>query len=179
MAINSRSKGNRYERDMAAAFTHWTGFKMVRTPSSGFTHKTGDICPKEPEHMVEFPLNIELKKRNTWNLSDLITAKRVNSGIIDWWKQCINDAKQSYRIPVLIFSKNLDIDYALMSERVFRKSFDVCPFTICKFEHKIYSEIDNLGEDAHVMIFSTKDLFKMSYKEMLPKFQELRPKKPL
>lgn len=178
MAINSRAKGNRYERDMAQAFSTWTGFKMVRTPSSGFTHKTGDICPKEPENMVEFPINIELKKRNTWNLSDLITNKRVKNGIIDWWKQCINDASQSYRIPILIFSKNLDIDYVLMSKAVYDAMFDACPFTIGKFSHKMYDEVDNIGFNAEVVIFSLKDFLKMPYAEALPKLQQLRPKKP-
>lgn len=114
MAINSRNKGYSYERKIAKVFTKWTGFECKRTPASGGWAKTGDITPKNPEDMINFPLCVELKKRERWSFADLIKGSKLKTGILSWWEQCITDAQTSNKIPLLVFSRNLDINYACM-----------------------------------------------------------------
>jgi hypothetical protein len=117
--IHSRNKGNSYERKIAKLISKWCGFEVVRTPGSGSVMKTGDIFPKNPEDMISFPFSIELKNREGWSFGDLIKDVNRKNGIISWWEQCLNDSVMHNRIPVLIFTKNLDINYCLMDKKSF------------------------------------------------------------
>ena len=119
--INGRKKGHDFERQIAKVISKWTNMVIARSPQSGGWNSQGDITPKKPEDMVKFPFNMELKKREKWNFSELITGYKAEAGILSWWKQCLRDAKISKRIPVLIFTKNNDKIYCCLDKEAFIK----------------------------------------------------------
>ena len=82
---------------------------------SGGWSKTGDITPKDPEKMVKWPFSFELKNHDTWVLSDLITGIRPNK-IPAWWKQTVDDSMETWRMPILVFTRNLFPDLMMMDE---------------------------------------------------------------
>jgi len=146
--VHSRNKGNSYERKIAKILSKWCGYEVNRTPSSGGWAKTGDITPKDPAKMVEFPFSVELKNRQNWSFGDLIKGTNENTGIVSWWQQCIDDAEKAKKVPLLIFTRNLDINYAIMDTGDHNKvglwdlpSFEICirkfisPIQIFDFNH--------------------------------------------
>jgi Holliday junction resolvase len=119
--VHSRNKGNNFERDVAKDLTKWTGSEIARTPSSGGWAKTGDLTPKAATMMLKFPFCVELKNRQGWDMHDLLKAINEEEGIQSWWRQCINDAAVAEKIPVLIFTRNFDVNYIMMWEYDFLK----------------------------------------------------------
>lgn len=118
--VNGRKKGASFERKIAAEVSDWIGAKCTRTPSSGGWAKTGDITPKDPKDMVKFRFNMELKKREGWNFTQLFNLP-LEGQFKSWWEQCVNDAKKSKRTPLLIFSKNHERVFCMMRQDDFRK----------------------------------------------------------
>lgn len=119
--INSRSKGATFERLIASQLSKWCGFACKRTPSSGGWAKTGDITPRDPKHMVDFPFCLELKKRECWDFSMVMGAAKLDGVIGKWWQQCKRDAALAKKTPMLIFTKNRDEVYCLLHARVFKQ----------------------------------------------------------
>lgn len=107
MAINSRTKGNKEERNVAKLMKAWTGKDFARVPSSGGlqwknAHAKGDIvCSDEKTY---FPFCIEVKSYKELNFQHLLYLE--NPKIIEFWEQCIRDAKLCNKIPLLIMRYN-------------------------------------------------------------------------
>ena len=119
--INSRAKGASFERLIARELSSWCGFSCRRTPASGGWAKTGDITPNDPKEMVSFPFCLELKKRQDWDLLQLMTGRGLEGSIKSWWKQCLRDAKQSKKMPLLLISKNHCDIYCMLRRSDFKK----------------------------------------------------------
>lgn len=104
--VNSRAKGSKAERMLAAQLGDWTGVKFARTPSSGGLHwgqsfTSGDIvCTTEGHY---FPFSIECKNYKEINVTELICNRRTKQDqtIIKFFKQCIRDSKESKKLPLL------------------------------------------------------------------------------
>lgn len=153
--VNSRAKGSAYERRLCKKFSLWTGYKIVRTPASGGILKTGDLCPKEPKHMVSFPFSVEAKNRERWDMTDLIKNVKLKKGIMSWWEQCVDDSLESGKVPLLVFTRNLDEDFIIL------RSDDADKIKIGDFHHfKFYDDSVN-SECLHIGLL--KDLFKVEY----------------
>jgi len=118
--VNGRAKGASFERRIAKQISEWCGFHCVRTPMSGGWCKTGDVTPKDPKDMVGFIFNMELKKQEKWNFTQLFQMP-LSGKFKSWWNQCIDDAKKSKRIPVLIFTKNHEQVFCALRKEEFRK----------------------------------------------------------
>jgi len=118
---NSRRKGCDFERKIAKDFTDWCGFSCKRTPMSGGWSKTGDVTPRDPEQMVDFIFNTELKNQEGWSFSSSFLGDSVSKQIKKWWSQCSADAKDSGRIPLLIFTKSYDRIYCMARASFFNK----------------------------------------------------------
>jgi len=106
MAINGRTKGSDFERKIAKKLSDWSGMELRRTPlSGGFSQTgssyTGDINAINRED--NFGFHIECKKQEGWTLEQLFSPK---CKIWKWWEQCLTGYKTTYKIPLLIFSKN-------------------------------------------------------------------------
>ena len=118
--VKGRAKGARFENDIARQVTLWTGMKFTRSPSSGGWAKTGDITPKNPEHMVQFPFNMELKNNEILEFSNIFHAhKNKKMPIRKWWKQAFQDAKKSGKIPVLVFTKSREEVFCMVQQDIF------------------------------------------------------------
>ncbi len=118
MAVNSKAKGDTYERKIAKKLTDWTGLKFERVPASGGLHWKsdnrvyGDIVTNDPD----FPFIIELKNRESWNMDSLINGSKE---VENWWKQVTADAKATGKEPMVIFSRNRQPDYLAMKVSAF------------------------------------------------------------
>lgn len=74
--VNSKAKGNRFERVVCKSFQNWSGYEFSRTPSSGglrwkkADNISSDVICSDPKHSKKFPFSIEVK-----------TIKRLSSNI--------------------------------------------------------------------------------------------------
>lgn len=109
MAINSRNKGNKAERDLAKQLKEWAGKEFARSPSSGglqwgSTFAKGDIvCTTEGHY---FPFCVEIKFHKEIDTNNLLVGKK-ESKIVSFWEQCRRDAKLADKIPILFMRYNM------------------------------------------------------------------------
>lgn len=101
---------------MAKLLTIWWGAEFHSTPASGGLHwrkdarVAGDIVAPS-EGGEDYPFSNECKKVEGWNFEQLIKG---TGEVTDWWSQCIRDAKEVSKIPLLTFSKNRSPIYFMM-----------------------------------------------------------------
>lgn len=109
--INSRNKGNRFERDVAKWFEKWTGYEFGRVPGSGSLRwqKTdnivGDITCTDAKHARRFPLSVECKFYKDLNFEHIILGNK-SCDIIKFWEQCKGDAERANKVPFLVMRYN-------------------------------------------------------------------------
>lgn len=104
----SKLKGSGNERSVSKLFTAWCGHVVRRTPQSGgwagpAFGVSGDlVCASK-----HFPFHVECKKREDWQLDDLITGVRVKDerSIQEWWKQTVESCPKN-KEPLLVFTRN-------------------------------------------------------------------------
>ncbi len=159
--ISGRNKGSSFERAIAKQVTDWTGVKFTRTPSSGGWAKSGDITPKNPEHMVQWPWLVECKNNESLDFGSIFSVP--NNGktpIRKWWKQAYRDVKKSgmKKIPVLVFTKSRDNVYCMMQADVFEqlKFRDTAQVVVHLPKHRV---------------ILWEDFLSIPYKEMLRRLQ--------
>lgn len=120
--INGRNKGSTFERNVAKEVSNWTGILFTRSPSSGGWNQTGDITPKNPQHMVDFPFNLELKNQEILQFSHIFQVpKNKKTPIRKWWKQAYLDAIKSGKIPVLVFTKSHEEVFCMVQRSTFNR----------------------------------------------------------
>ena len=114
----SRSKGARYERKIGKKFREWLkdSFPKNENPDDFFKRTPGSgswsrkHCPGEDLVIPTwFPFSVEIKHREHWDLSSTV---RGEGPVWVWWEE----AKQKVpRELILVFTKNYEIDWILMS----------------------------------------------------------------
>lgn len=106
--VNSKNKGNAYERKIAKLLSEWWRDEFYRTPGSGSwntTHKAsesqaGDIVVP-PDSL--FPFVVEAKNREGWTFENYL----LNNGQPkSWWDQVVRDSLGVKKIPMLIAHRN-------------------------------------------------------------------------
>lgn len=103
-SINQKKKGNKNEVVAAKFLENWTGFKFVRTPSSGGRHLknelfAGDVvCVKG-----KFPFVVETKHLKT---IQLMHELRSNSKVLTIMTQAKRDADRVGKLPMLMLRVN-------------------------------------------------------------------------
>lgn len=108
--MNSRRKGAKNEREVAKALKDWTGKEFAKTPASGglqwkTANSKGDVvCTTEGHY---FPFCVEAKFHVKIDFSHLLTPGIKNVEILDFWKQCVRDAKKCKKVPMLLMRYNL------------------------------------------------------------------------
>lgn len=136
--INSRDKGSKFERKIAKMLSEGYGVEFHRTPLSGGLHwkeangVSGDIVPPDT---INFPYNIECKNVETdWDFDKIIAG---TSKFWEFWEQASKDAKDSKKIPLLIFKKNRkDIHIALSFTTLpWDKAYD--RIIVCRGSHQL------------------------------------------
>lgn len=105
----SRNKGNKYERDIAKAFEAYYGCRVSRAPRSGGWSTVAGFGPRGDLIFAhrKAPYHVECKKQEGWDLSDLLTGKRINAsnGLRKWWKQASSQCGKG-KVPMLVFARN-------------------------------------------------------------------------
>lgn len=142
---NSRAKGKGFERVVAKLLTIWWGAVFHSTPASGGLHwkkdarVAGDIVAPS-EGGEDYPFSNECKKVEGWNFEQLIKG---TGQVTDWWMQCVRDAQEVSKIPLLTFSKNRSPIYFMMPlgkyTRLvpFEKNYFVTTFTVEGERHDV------------------------------------------
>lgn len=122
-AVNGRNKGGNFERAIAREISAWSGIHCSRVPmSGGWNKQSGDITPKDPKDMVDFPYVFELKNQEILELSSVFSFyKNKKLPLTKWWLQASGDAKRASRTPILVFTKSHYPVYCLMRKSTFHK----------------------------------------------------------
>ena len=122
MKINSRSKGRRGEREVAALLERWwaqiePGTRFKPTPLSGgwstpdvraAFQVSGDLVTTAET----FPYCVEVKRREKWNLDKFILSYK--GPLANWWEQAVCAASENKKIPLLVFRRSREEWYAMM-----------------------------------------------------------------
>lgn len=88
----SRAKGAAGEKEVMDILSEHLGLKLVRNPHQ--TARGGrDIIEDVDQKQLPIPWSIEIKRQEKENLGP-------------WWKQCLEQAEGSRRIPVLFWRAN-------------------------------------------------------------------------
>lgn len=109
--VNSKAKGNRFERVVCKSFQNWSGYEFSRTPSSGglrwkkADNISSDVICSDPKHSKKFPFSIEVKNYQEIKFEHILLGLR-SCKIISFWEQATKDAKRCGKIPVLIMRYN-------------------------------------------------------------------------
>lgn len=151
MAINSKQKGSRVEREFATEFTKKFGQDFRRVPASG-AHGTNiaesnirqdakEILSGDLITPIDFKFCVEIKARAAWNFWDLISNSK-KSELYEWINQVENEALVSKKSPLLIIKVNA------------RK-----PFVLLKLEPDIIEKCPILWGNYGIMKF--EDLLKL------------------
>lgn len=164
MAINSKKKGSRNERNLSKLFQSWTGYEFARTPSSGglrwkkSDNVVGDIVCSDQDHSRIFPFSVETKFHDDINFSHLLLGNtRVE--IQRFWEQTLSDSVRSEKIPLLLMRYNgmpSDMYFAVTNNSLFRRLSKINP-----------NKFGSLSSSRGYTIFNSYDLFKMPYKSVL------------
>ena len=113
--MNQKKKGNKAERFAAAIWNEWAKrsgktWKYGRVPQSGAlrwhktTGTTGDITSTTEGHVLQFC--IEVKSHAEIDFSQLLRPELKGVKILEFWKQCTDDAARAGRIPLLMCRYN-------------------------------------------------------------------------
>jgi len=126
MGVSQKHKGARGEIQVAKDLATWwaqveQGCKFKRTPLSGGWGDAdtrggfkvaGDICTTAER----WPFTVEVKRREGWSFGTF--ARGRLSPVWGWWRQCIEQAAEEDRIPMLWFRKNRQPWLVLLPERL-------------------------------------------------------------
>ncbi len=161
--INSRKKGSKNERRVAALFSEWTGKKFARTPSSGGlnwknTHVAGDIVCTEEGHF--FPFSVETKNHREINFEHLLLLDNPKIG--EFWAQAKRDSEKARKIPLLLMRYDnmpRDIYFLALPLAVFNLIFTENPPPVIVVRNK--SEI---GQS--ICILKSDAIFKTDYRKI-------------
>jgi Holliday junction resolvase len=176
--INSRTKGNKNERNLAKLFETWTRKKFSRTPSSGGlrwknSQTVGDIVCTTEGHF--FPFSIEAKSHREINFEHLLYLDEPK--ILEFWAQAVGDAQRAdvKKIPILFMRYNgmpSDLHFVVLSYSVYQQIWTSFPRS-----HR-YLQYGKDLEDSLYIIRSTT-LFKSNYKSVrtLLKASDLWPRR--
>lgn len=166
MSINSKKKGNKFERIVAKFWSTWTGYEFNRTPQSGGLHwknsenVVSDIVCTDPLHSRRFLFSIEAKCHKDINFEHLLL--NVKSKIREFWKQASEDSKRVNKIPILMMRYNgmpKDESFFVVNENLGN--------LLLKFELKSDYIFVNSIQNDNLFIFLSSDILKnVDYKRL-------------
>lgn len=145
----ARNKGNSFENTVAKMLTEWSGYEHKRVPLSGGWQKnvvSGDVfcCA---EHDVAYksksicvPFSWECKNQERWDLATLFKPEADKNIIGKFWAQAADDAKVNAKAPALIFTRNFQPIFFIISLGIANKLVKL-----------IGSSYDSLPHMIHIM----------------------------
>jgi len=110
MNMNSKKKGNRYERSVAKWFTDWSGYKFERNRAGSgawWTNKdaSSDITCTDEKHAHRCKISIECKFYKDIKFEHILFDKKGQS-IIKFWSQAVRDSERVGKVPILCMRYN-------------------------------------------------------------------------
>lgn len=110
--MNTKKKGNREERNAAKLLNTWAKgrYEFGRVPMSGGLRwsrtkdTAGDITSTSEGHILQFC--VEVKAHRDIDFSQLLRPELKGIKILEFWKQCTDDAKRAGKIPLLLCRYN-------------------------------------------------------------------------
>lgn len=163
MAINSKQKGSKNERDVAKLLEAWTGVEFARVPMSGGlgwknrVQVTGDVIPTDPKDMVSFPFSVEAKFHKEIDFEAPLLGQNVNW--LDWWEQSEGDAEKAGKIAIVFMRRNLmpkGEHYCILDVDIFEELRDIRP-KVFRNPRGYYLYNDE------TVIFPSRDLLRTPY----------------
>ena len=108
--MNSKRKGNRFERVVSQWLSEWTGFKFERNRlGSGAWHSNkdagADITCTDQKHAHRCKLSVECKSYKDIKFEHVLLGTK-GSEIEKFWKQAKIDADRTSKVPILIMRYN-------------------------------------------------------------------------
>lgn len=108
--MNSKNKGNRFERKIGTWLTQWSGFKFERNRAgSGAWHSnkdsTSDITCTDERHAHRCKLSIECKNYKDIKFEHVLLGNK-NCDILRFWDQAKEDAARGKKLPILCMRYN-------------------------------------------------------------------------
>lgn len=109
--MNSKGKGNRFERTICKVLKEWTGYEFSRVPQSGglrwkkADNISSDVICSDETHSKRFPCNIECKFYKDINFEAILLGNK-RCKIFEFWSQVLGDANRAGRFPLLFMRYN-------------------------------------------------------------------------
>lgn len=164
--MNSKRKGNKFERLVSKWLTEWSGFKFERNRAgSGAWHSNkdagADITCTDPKHAHRCRLSIECKSYRDIRFEHILLGTK-GCEIEKFWKQAKADAERTQKVPILIMRYNS----MPKQEFFFVIDYKMAPaFISNEMSDRRYMEI-NTPEDM-LFIFMASDVKELvSYKSV-------------
>lgn len=108
--MNSKAKGNKWERAVANWLTTWSGYKFERNRAgsgSWWTNKdsVSDITCTDERHAHRCKISVECKSYKDIRFEHVLLGNKT-CDILDFWKQATKDAKRAGKVPILCMRYN-------------------------------------------------------------------------
>jgi len=123
MGAKSKQKGNRYERRCAKLLSEFTGTNFRKVPASGGFNKFGGQVVAEHAFSgdvicddKDFCFSVEAKNQKTFSFVALLSSPKT-AKFTEWWKQCVEDANNIGKLPMLMFKPNTQEDFIALSQQ--------------------------------------------------------------
>ena len=108
--MNSKSKGSKFERQVAKWFTEWSGYKFERNRAGSgawYSNKdsVSDITCTDEKHAHKCKISIECKSYKEIKFEHVLLGNK-GCDILKFWQQASKDAKRANRVPILCMRYN-------------------------------------------------------------------------
>ena len=163
--VNSKRKGNKFERTVAKWMSDWTGYKFGRTPYSGANHQSRDLasdvmCTDE-RHAHRCKISVECKCYKDIKFEHILLGTK-GSEVEKFWNQATNDAIRSAKVPILIMRYN-----SMPSNEFFMAVGEDLAKEFIPFVKDTRYMVFNIGKELNLYIFmASAVLNKVSYKRV-------------
>lgn len=182
MAVNSKSKGGRFERTMSKWFTNWTGYEFNRVPASGglrwknAENITSDIACTDSKHSKKFRFSVECKSYKELNFEHVLLEKK-SCKILKFWEQARDDAKRANKFPLLVMKYNgmsKGEAFVMVGYNVYVKCIQPFREKMNKAQMAFHLDPKNrVGDESALYCFLLSDLKEIPYDEFNKLVQKL------
>lgn len=159
--MNSKRKGNRFERNVSKWFTNWTGYKFERVPMSGAWHSnrdaTSDIACVDEKHAHRCKISVECKSYKDIKFEHVILGNKT-CDIVKFWDQANRDSQRSKKVPILCMR------YNSMPREEFFFVVDKCLGEIINKTYNLPHYIVLSTGDFILYVFKASEIVNTSYK---------------
>lgn len=164
--MNSKRKGNRFERAVSKWLTEWTKYKFQRVPMSGANHfnreLASDIMCSDPKHQFKCKISVECKSYKDIKFEHILLGNK-SCDIVKFWAQAKRDANRAHKVPILCMRYNAmpknDFFFVISAEYA-------VAFSSIINEPYLSITMGNDDGDVLLVFMASKVINKVSYKEL-------------